>query len=133
MADVADLEGRIEARLRRELGYDVGTFIRTNAEMVAAAAYTPFAGPERTAESSSLSVGFLKKELTPDQQQRVLALCGNHNDFVFQGREFYWWLAGRFSDSIITGPRLEKALGQPTTIRNVTTVRKLALLCSETA
>ena len=131
--DVAALETRIEARLRTELGYDVATFIRTDAEMIDAAAFTPFTTPGRTGASSSLSVGFLKTALPDATRDRVLALRGDDNDFVFRGREFYWWLVGRFSDSTITGAKLEKALGQPTTIRNVTTVRKLALLCSENA
>lgn len=129
---VADLESRIESRLQKALGYAVETFIRTSSEIIATADGVPPA-PERLAESPKLSVGFLKTELTADQHARVLALAGDDNDFVFRGRDFYWWTIGRFSDSTITGAKLEKALGQPTTIRNVTTVRKLAQLCSENA
>ncbi len=133
ITDAADLESRIETRLRRELGYDVQTFIRADHEVIAAAAFVPFTSPERTAAASSLSVGFLTTTPTDAQIECVLALRGTDDDFVFHGREFYWWLAGRFSDTKITGAKLERALGQPTTIRNITTVRKLALLCSENA
>ena len=130
--DVADLASRIETRLQKTLGYAVETFIRTSSEIIATAADEPLA-PARLGQSPKLSVGFLRAELTADQRARVLALAGDDNDFVFRGRDFYWWTIGRFSDSTITGAKLEKALGQPTTVRNVTTVRKLALLCSENA
>ena len=46
--------------------------------------------------------------------------------FALHDRELYWRLTTRFSDSPITGARLERALGQPTTLRNITTVRRLA-------
>ena len=130
IADGADLEMRIETRLRQQLGYDVATFIRADGDMVQTAAFVPWTTPERTTAESSLSVGFLKATPTVAQIERVLALRGTDDDFVFHGREFYWWLAGRFSDTKITGAKLERALGQSTTIRNITTVRKLALLCS---
>ncbi len=132
VTDVTDLESRIQTRLQKALGYAVETFIRTSNEIVATVDGVP-AAPERLAESPRLSIGFLKAALTADQHARVLALAGDDNDFVFRGRDFYWWTAGRFSDSTITGAKLERALGQPTTIRNVTTVRKLALLCLENA
>ena len=132
-ADVALLESRVETRLQKSLGYAVDTFIRTSDEIIAAAAFTPFSTPARLGESSKLSVGFLKTPLDTDRQARVLALAGDDNDFVFRGREFYWWTVGNSSDSTITGAKLERALGQPTTMRNVTTVRKLAALCAETA
>jgi len=42
------------------------------------------------------------------------------------GRETYWRRHGNFSDSSLSGAKVEKALGQPTTFRKVTTVEKLA-------
>jgi len=56
----------------------------------------------------------------------VLALTSDIDDFHVHGRELYWRCAGRFSDSVVSGPKLEKALGQPTTMRKITTVERLA-------
>ena len=50
------------------------------------------------------------------------------DDFHVHGREMYWRPSGRISDSKITGAMLEKALKLPATMRNLTTVRKLAAL-----
>ena len=129
----AALEAQIETQLAAHLGYAVDTFIRTSAEVIAAAAHRVFDGAEPVAGVSALSVGFLKSSLSLEAQQRVLALAGTTNEFDFRNRDFYWWTASRLSDSTISGARLEKALGMSTTMRNITTVRKLALLCSETS
>ncbi len=131
--DSAALEAQIETRLAAHLGYAVDTFIRTSAEVMTAAARRVFGGAEPVAGASALTVGFLKFPLSIEAQQRVLALAGTTNEFEFHNRDFYWWTASRMSDSTITGARLEKALGMSTTMRNITTVRKLALLCSENA
>jgi hypothetical protein len=48
------------------------------------------------------------------------------DDLHLRGRELFWRRHGRFSDSQISGAQLERALGQPTTLRKVTTVEKLA-------
>ncbi len=131
--DTTTLEAQIETQLAAHLGYAVDTFIRTSADVIAAAAYRVFGGANPVAGASALTVGFLKSPLSAAAQQRVLALAGTTNEFDFRDRDFYWWTNSRMSDSTISGARLEKALGMSTTMRNVTTVRKLALLCSETA
>ncbi len=129
----AALEVQIETQLAEHLGYAVDTFIRTSTEVIAAAAHRVFGGAEPVAGVSALTVGFLKSSVSVEAQKRVLALAGTTNEFDFRDRDFYWWTAPRVSDSTISGARLEKALGMSITMRNVTTVRKLALLCSETA
>ena len=45
-------------------------------------------------------------------------------------REVFWMCRTRSSDSTVSGARLEKAVDAPATFRNVTTVRKLALLAA---
>ena len=120
--DAAALERRIEAHLEAALGYAVGTFLRTPAELAAAAAREPF---PRT-DGDALYVNFLRTPADPAAQARLAALETPSDRFSVAGRELYWWVAGRMSDSKITGPKLEKAAGQPMTSRNVTTVRTLA-------
>lgn len=42
------------------------------------------------------------------------------------GREMYWLLRTKMSETTVTGPRLARALGMQVTNRNLNTVRKLA-------
>ena len=48
------------------------------------------------------------------------------DELHIHGRELYWGGGTRFSESAVSGAALERALGMPMTMRNVTTVRKLA-------
>jgi uncharacterized protein (DUF1697 family) len=120
--DVAALERRIEAHLQASLGYAVGTFLRTPRELAGAAAHEPFA----RVDGDSLYVTFFRAPPTEAARKAIAALNGDDDRFALHGRELYWWRNGRMSDSKITGAQLEKALGQPGTNRNITTVRNLA-------
>jgi uncharacterized protein (DUF1697 family) len=125
-SDAGALEHQIEQRLARSLGYEVSTFLRTPAELAAAAAATPFADSEPAAAVHTISVGFLKTVPAMDALSRVTALTTDVDDFRVIGRELYWRCRVRTSDSKVSGARLEKALSAPATLRNITTVRKLA-------
>jgi uncharacterized protein (DUF1697 family) len=120
------LEAKIDAHLLKSLGYTVGTFIRSPAELEAIVGYRPFPIADMEAEGSSLYIGFLAAAPDAEAQKKLLALRTEVDEFHLNGREFYWLCRIRFSESKITGKMLEKALGMPTTMRNVTTVRKLA-------
>jgi uncharacterized protein (DUF1697 family) len=49
-----------------------------------------------------------------------------HDEFHLNGREVYWLCRTKFSDSKISGPLMAKALGMPATLRNTSTIKKLA-------
>ena len=119
----AALEKRIAAHLEKSLGYEVATFLRTPEELAATIAHRAFA-KERA--GSTLHIGFVGAPPSAAAKQQVLALTSDIDDFHLHGRELYWRCAGRFSDSVVSGPKLEKALGQPTTMRKITTVERLA-------
>lgn len=55
----AALEADIEAHLRAALGYEVATFLRTDAEVAAVAAYEPLPAVAM-AEVAAFNVGFLE-------------------------------------------------------------------------
>ena len=121
--DAAALEERIERHLQTELGYAVGTFLRTPAQLAAAAAYQPFADLE---PSHSLYVGFLKSAPSDERRDALLALRTDVDDLHVHDRELYWRLrVMKLTESKVSGAKLERAIG-PTTLRNVTTVKKLA-------
>jgi uncharacterized protein (DUF1697 family) len=118
------LEQRIEQHLASALGYDVATFLRAPAQLGAALDATPFAG--ELPAGTALSVGFLKRPPTRAVERMLLDCRTDTDDLSIVGRELWWLRHGRVSDSPITGKLLERILGGPVTVRNVTTVRKLA-------
>lgn len=124
LPDTAALEQRVERRLEQSLGYAVATFLRTPQELGAAVAGDPFAQRDDTC---TLHVGFLKTAPAQDAVDRLLALRTDLDDFAVRGREAFWLCRTRFSESSISGAKVERALAMPATFRNVTTVRKLAL------
>ena len=67
------LEARIEGALKKALGYDVPTFVRSLADVVTAAERTLF--PEKdVAAAGALLVGLLKPPVDPAAQKRLNAL-----------------------------------------------------------
>jgi uncharacterized protein (DUF1697 family) len=119
------LEEQIERHLRDALGYEVLTFIRTADQLAAIAGYAPF--PPSDEAVHGLYVSFLKAPLSQQAQQNLLALNSATDEFHAHGCEFYWLCRTRLSESpLFSGTLLNKMVGMPTTMRNVTTVRKLA-------
>lgn len=125
-ADPGQLERQIGEHLRQALGYEVATFIRSTAELPAIAALQPFPLPQAEAGISALSIAFLKAAPDDEARQRLMGFRTEIDDFHVQGREAYWLRRTRISESTFSGALLEKTLGMPATLRNVTTVRKLA-------
>jgi uncharacterized protein (DUF1697 family) len=106
------LEPKIAKHLRNALGYEVATFLRTIPELATI-----------SARPGDFWVGFLHASPT----DKVLTLQTPDDELAIDGRELYWKCHhARYSDSALTNGKLEKALGMPMTMRNVTTVRKLA-------
>lgn len=124
------LERRIEEHLLQALGYEVTTFLRSPPELARIAASVPFPTAAPLAATDSLSVIFLKTGLSDTARAALMTLETSTDTFRAEGREAYWLCRGRTSDSTVTGKRLEKALAGPVTVRNATTVRKIAAAAS---
>jgi uncharacterized protein (DUF1697 family) len=120
------LEKQIEGHLQQALGYAVATFIRSPAELAAIAGYRPFPVLEHESAKHTLSIAFLAKPPSDESRHKLLAFRTEVDDFHIHGREIYWLTGTRISDSTFTGALLEKTIGMPATMRNATTVRKLA-------
>ena len=120
------LEKKIESCLLEALGYDVATFIRSMAELADIAQHRPFSDSELSAEGHTLYIGFMAGEPSDMAKQKLLALATKVDDFHLEGREVYWLRRKKFSESEISGALLEKILGMPATLRNSTTVKKIA-------
>ncbi len=122
---VRGLDAKIAAGLEKALGYEVPVFVRTLEELAALAAQRPF--PEKAlAAAPTYLVGFLSKELDAAGVERLSALESPEDRFHVRGRDFWWLSKHHQARPAITGRQLERALGQPTTLRNVNTVRRMA-------
>ncbi len=120
--DARKLELQIESHLKESLGYAVPTFLRTPEEIASVVAYRAF--PDAP-EESTLYIGFLAAAPSAEVREKVAACRTGVDEFHVHDREVYWLCHKKFSDSPFSGAKLEKALGMPTTLRNLTTVRKL--------
>lgn len=123
--DVATLEQRIDDHLHASLGYQAEAFLRSTAELAAIAACQPFPESEYSENGATLHVAFLSREPSAEARQAVMALRSPKDDFHIDGRELYWLIRGKMSESMLKGPELGRALGGPTTIRNSNTIRRL--------
>ena len=124
------LEKKIERHLQESLGYEVITFVRSTAELKAIARYLPFDASEIDAAGNALYIGFLKSGPSDDAKKKLASLATEDDKFHFSRSEMYWLRRKKFSDSKLSGPLLEKTLGMRTTLRNSTTVKRIASLCS---
>lgn len=123
--NVKTLEKRIENGLREALGYEVVTFIRTEAELVEIANYQPFSQSDLAA-AMSLNIVFLVETPNEESKQGLMALRTQFDDLHLNGREIYWAGRTRQSESTISNAVFNKTLGQPATVRGANTVKKMA-------
>jgi uncharacterized protein (DUF1697 family) len=124
--NATSLEPKIEQHLHNALGYGVATFIRSLDEVADVAGYRAFPHADPGATGSTLYVGFLRAPPTREGQQKLLALRSDHDELHLHGRELYWLCHTKSSESALSGALLEKALGMPMTLRNLTTVNRIA-------
>ena len=120
----ADLERDIEAHLLKMLGYEVVTFLRSPAEITALADVVTVHATDLAA-GASLYIGFLRARPPKASVARLAAFSSHDDDFQVHGRELHW-LRRRTGLADYAGPAIEKVLGVPMTVRNITTVVKLA-------
>jgi uncharacterized protein (DUF1697 family) len=125
-AAAAAMEAKIAAALKKALGYDVATFLRTAEEVAAIAERRPFPIPATSAPGASLYVGFLAAPLPPAARKTLLAMRGDVDDLHLHGREVYWLGRRGFHEAEFSPARMERSLKIEATFRNITTVRKIA-------
>jgi uncharacterized protein (DUF1697 family) len=128
-ADSRKLEKQIQEYLKKSLGYEVDTFIRTRAEVAAVAAFRPFPKADLENPAHTVHAGFLQEPLSPAHQRGLLACRTEVDDLRVEGREYYWLCRIRSHESTIWTSPAMRALKLPTSsMRNLKTVRKLAAL-----
>ena len=120
------LEKRIESLLGEALGYEVATFLRTTEELAAVAGHEPFPAAQLEADGNVFYVAFLADKPGDAAARRLLAHATAVDDFHVHGREVYWLSRKKLGESKFSGALLERTLGARATLRNSTTVRRLA-------
>jgi len=121
-------ERQIADHLHNSLGYEVATFVRTLPELAEIAEYKPFPDADLNGEGNLLYVGFVE-ERPADASIQALSSCRTAVDeFYVEGRQVYWLCRKGLGKSEFSLTQLEKTLKVPATLRNATTVRKLAAL-----
>jgi uncharacterized protein (DUF1697 family) len=124
--DTAALEQRIERALRKGLGYEVATFLRTGDELDTVVGHDPFDPKDPVIESDTVHVIFTRAPIDRERASRIVSLGTGYDELHVFGREVFWRTRGRSSDSQIKPAAFARALGDPGTARNITTVRRLA-------
>ena len=120
--DPGRLERKFESGLANALGFPVATFLRTLPEVEDVSGFPAF--PQAAiAAAAGFYVGFLKSAPAKSVGEAVAASSTPSHRFRVHGRELYWLRVNREEE--FTGPRTENLLG-PTTVRSITTVRKIA-------
>lgn len=122
--ETAKLETRIAQQLEKSLGYQVDTFLRTPAEVIAIGQAQVF--PDQATEGITVHVGFFHQELPRATAQALGSLKSDEDEFRVCGHDYYWLCRARVSDSKIWSSPGMKALKLPTSsMRNLTSIRKL--------
>ena len=104
---------------------DVATFIRTPAEVSAAAAHAPFAERD-VAAAGAYVAAFLKGPLDAAGKKGLAALPSPEDRFVANGSVVYWLSTLKQSETKLTLVKFERAVGGSATMRSMTSLKKLA-------
>src|SRR3990172_7639136 len=75
------LESEIESHLKKLLGYEVATFIRSPEELVQIASYIPIKTPELEAKGNSLYIAFLSNPPDEAARQKLMGYRSPIDDF----------------------------------------------------
>ncbi|MEW6050839.1 MAG: DUF1697 domain-containing protein [Candidatus Zixiibacteriota bacterium] len=121
----AALERKIESCLMKALGYEVATFVRTDAEVAEISRYQPFADSAfKTAVA--FNVGFLAEPLGREGKKMLMTFKTAIDDFHVNGREVYWLCKKKQSESTFSNVAFERVLKTRCTFHGLSTVQKLA-------
>jgi uncharacterized protein (DUF1697 family) len=118
------LEQAIEAHLKKALGYEVTTFVRSPTEILEVVDRFPFGA--REIADAQIYVLFLKREVSPAERKALRGLTTGLDEFETRNREVYWLRRKAKERAGEPPPPIERVLKIAATSRNITTVRKIA-------
>ncbi len=118
----ASLEQKIESALETEFGFEVTTFVRTTTELGRVLEVEPFP----VAASDTYFVTFLKDVPSASTARALEASSNDYDTLVVEGREVYWRMHGKSSDTLLKKRDWNVVGEHGSTSRNITMLRKLA-------
>ena len=121
---LASAGAKIEDGLRKALGYEVKTFVRSAAEVTEVARYRPFPQPDMKA-ATVVTVGFLAEPLVAAATKTLMSFRSDVDDFHVHGREVYWLCKVRQSESPFFKVPFEKRVNVRVTFRNMNTIQRM--------
>jgi uncharacterized protein (DUF1697 family) len=116
---------KIEKTLREALGYDVATFLRTDAEVVAITQQKLFTDKE-VSTARVLYIGLLAESLSANATKVLTTLKTATEEFRSTGREIHFLSRIGMGESKFSNVKFEKLLGAQSTFRNMNTMERLA-------
>ncbi|MFT3863442.1 MAG: DUF1697 domain-containing protein [Solirubrobacterales bacterium] len=121
----AKLQARLEAELDERLGYDVAVFLRSAAEVTEIAAREPFPVAAIERSKGKPQVQLLAKKPSAKAAKEALALAGEDDLMVVEGRELHWLPSVGLSATEVDLKALDAALGKGT-MRTAGTIEAIA-------
>jgi uncharacterized protein (DUF1697 family) len=125
VGDTEELRRVIETGLRESLGFSVPAILRTAAALQRVAVHEAFS-KAKLETATALNVGFLHGAPGEEAVSRLMRLRSEIDDFHVNEREVYWLCRVKQSDSSFSNAVLEKAIGSTSTLRTLSTVKKIA-------
>jgi uncharacterized protein (DUF1697 family) len=122
--DTTALERKIEKGLHVALGYEVATFLRTEAEVAAIASQRPFK-ESQVRSAAAYNVGFFAERLAVAAAKALQAQKTDDDEFHVHGREAYWLCRKKQSEATFSSALLERTLRIRVTWRGMSTVSRL--------
>jgi uncharacterized protein (DUF1697 family) len=104
----------IAAGLGSLLGYAVPSFIRSDAQVRAIAAFEPFDPRQLERSNGKLQVSLLETSPIPEVVQEVLAMASEQDALAFGERELYWLPSGGMLESELDLDAVDRLLGVST-------------------
>jgi uncharacterized protein (DUF1697 family) len=124
LQDLPDLEKTLTQKVSQALGFETVVFLRTLAEVAALTKYPAFLQTE-VDQATAYNLAFLAAEPHEDGVRRLTALASEVDRFQVHERQVYWLGQKKQSESTFSNAMLEKVLGQSSTMRGMSTLRKL--------
>jgi uncharacterized protein (DUF1697 family) len=121
----AKLGARIGKEIEKVKGFEVITFVRTEAEVRAIAKHQPFPAKLVKASDGKLQVSLLAKQPSAAVQKEILALATDEDRLAFKKTELYWLPSGGMRDTALNLRAIDKQL-HPMTRRTKGTIEELA-------
>jgi uncharacterized protein (DUF1697 family) len=129
-SDPVRLARRIETAIEGAFGHRPAVVIRTTADLRDVVARNPFAAREGV-EPGKLLITFLAAEPSPERRAKLAALQTTPEELHLLGRELFLYFPNGMSQSKLSMPAVDRALGIPGTARNWNTVNKLLAMAEK--